>query len=165
MSNREIEGTARPSVIDRLIDTDPRSGSDPTMPLSESVRRVKGAVLRDLEWLLNTRRIPEPAPERCSELQHSLYHYGLPDTTSMSGDDPAVRRQLQLEIEETIRRYEPRLADVEVELVAPEGEKKLQVRFVIEALLRMDPEPERVVFDTVMDLGSGGFHVTGASNA
>jgi type VI secretion system protein ImpF len=163
-NSREIERTAKPSVLDRLIDTTPGLG-DPPIALSESVRRVKASVLRDLEWLLNTRRIADPAPDRFVELRESLYHYGLPDTTSLSGDDPAVRRKLQLEIETCIRTYEPRLTDVEVALVVQEGEKKFQVRFVVEALLRMDPDPERVVFDTVLDVGTGGFRVSGDDHA
>jgi type VI secretion system protein ImpF len=162
-NNRESERAARQSVLDRLIDTEPRTPADPPTTLGESIRRVKIGVLRDLEWLLNTRRIPVTAPDAYPELQRSLYHYGLRDTTSISGDDPMARRLLQREIEDCIRLFEPRLTDVEVTLAAPDPEKRLQVRFVVEALLRMDPDPERVVFDTVLDVGSGAFNVKGGS--
>ena len=49
-------------------------------------------------------------------------------------------------------------------MARPEESPRL-VRFVVEATLRMDPNEERVVFDTVMDPGSGGFKVSGSSHA
>jgi len=166
MTIRGPERTVRQSVLDRLIDRDPRSSFD-TQPstFGESVRQLKLALLRDVEWLLNTRRIPEPAPDAYPELQRSVYHYGLPDTTSLSGDDPNVRRRLQREIEECIRLFEPRLMSVTVTPVASTGEKKRDLRFTIEAILRMDPNPERIVFDTVLDVSHGGFSVAGDANA
>jgi type VI secretion system protein ImpF len=166
MTIRGPERTVRQSVLDRLIDRDPRNPTE-SQPstLSESVRLLKMALLRDVEWLLNTRRIPEPAPDAYPELQRSVYHFGLPDTTSLSGDDPNVRRRLQREIEECIRLFEPRLTSVTVTPVVSTDEKKRDVRFTIEAILRMDPNPERIVFDTVLDVSHGGFSVAGGSNA
>ena len=40
-----------------------------------------------------------------------------------------------------------------------------QMRFVIQALLKMDPSPERVSFDTVLDLATGQYAVEGTSGA
>lgn len=163
MMAREPERTVRQSVLDRLIDLDPRASGDPTTSLSESVRRYKAGVMRDLEWLLNTRRIPEAPPAALNEVRSSLYLYGLPDTTSLSADDPAVRRKLQQEIRACILQFEPRLADVDVTLVPPPEDNKRLVRFTVEATLRMDPDDERVVFDTVLDPGSGVIRVAGAN--
>jgi type VI secretion system protein ImpF len=166
MTIKGPEKTVRQSVLDRLINLDPRgSAGDSPQTFSESVRQLRMGLLRDVEWLLNTRRIPEPATDAYPELQRSLYHYGLPDMTSLSGDDPAVRRQLQREIEECLRLFEPRLTSITVTPVAATEEKKRELRFTIEALLRMEPNPERVVFDTVLDVSHGGFSVAGGSNA
>lgn len=165
MSSRENERAVRLSVIDRLIDRDPRIAGDPPIAFSESVRRHKAALLRDLEWLLNTRRTPEPAGSTHAETQRSVFNYGLPDTTSLSGDDPAVRRKLQREIEECLRQFEPRLTDIEVTLAESTNPARRQVRFVVEAILRMDPDPERIVFDTVLDVGSGAISVAGDGHA
>src|SRR5262245_6044364 len=159
MTIREPERTVRQSVLDRLIDSLPRESADAPITFNDSVNLLKTSLLRDLEWLLNTRRIAEPAPDHYPELQRSVYHYGLPDTTSLSGDDPAVRRRLMREIEECIRLFEPRLTAVEVEPVVPTEETKRQVRFVVRAILRMEPNPERIVFDTVLDVSSGAFSV------
>jgi type VI secretion system protein ImpF len=145
-------------VLDRLIDEDPRATADPPTTLAESIRKVKSAVLRDLEWLLNSRRNPERVPESCVEVRRSVYYYGLPDTTSLSRDDPAVRRRLQRELEECLRIFEPRLEAVEIQLVEVKG-PLLQLRFIVDAILRMDPDPERIRFDTVLDVSSGRISV------
>ena len=34
---------------------------------------------------------------------------------------------------------------------------KGRMKFVVEGLLRMEPNPERVMFDTVLETGSGKF--------
>jgi type VI secretion system protein ImpF len=162
--NREPERTVSQSLLDRLTDDSAKGLGDRVMSFSESVRRYKAGVLRDLEWLLNTRRIYEPLPEGCEELEKSVYYYGLPDTTSLSGDDPAVRRMLQRDITDCIRRFEPRLTDVEVKLVPATDERRL-LRFTVEAILRMDPDPERVLFDTMLDPSNGRVHVASDGHA
>lgn len=103
-------------------------------------------------------------PQACVELRRSVYSYGLPDTTSLSGDDPAVRRQLQREIEECLRLFEPRLEAVQIELVEEKGPFQ-QVRFVVDAILRMEPDPERIRVDAVLDAASGNISVAGDRHA
>jgi len=160
MASRGPERSVQLPVLDRLIDDRPGQGDAP-IGFHESVRRLKQAVLRDLDWLLNTRRNPEPVPDAYPEAQRSAYLYGLPDTTSLSADDPETRRALQQRIEECIRLFEPRLASVEVTLVAAPDNNKRMIRFVVEAILRMDPDPVRVVFDTMLDPSSGAIRVEG----
>lgn len=159
MAKREVERTAQQSLLDRLIDRDPMSATEPRMTHAQSVSEFKQAVRRDVEWLLNTRRIPEPIPDALEELQNSLHAYGLPDVTSLSADSPEVRVQLVRRIEEAITLFEPRLADVKI-TVADTGEGATrQLRFLIEGMLRMEPNPEEVVFDTVLDTTSCKFEV------
>jgi type VI secretion system protein ImpF len=62
-------------------------------------------------------------------------------------------------VRETIARFEPRLANVVVRLVENDQRTAPQVRFVVEGTLRMDPSPELVVFDTVVELSSGDVDV------
>ena len=59
MSSRELEPTVRQSVLDRLMDTTPGLAADPPASWRESVDQLRASVMRDLEWLLNTRRIAE----------------------------------------------------------------------------------------------------------
>ena len=62
------ETTITISVLDRLIDLEPDSRMENPLSRSQSVRLLKSAVRRDLEWLLNSRRICEPPDEGLKEL-------------------------------------------------------------------------------------------------
>lgn len=162
MSTQATERTVRQTVIDRLIDLEPAHAADAPLTWGESVRQLKLSLLRDLEWLLNTRRSPEPAPESSPEVYRSVFNFGLPDVTSMSSESDAVRARLQHYIEETIEIFEPRLMDVRVSIFRPSASAESESRnmkFVVEGLLRMEPNPERVMFDTVLETGSGKFIV------
>jgi type VI secretion system protein ImpF len=154
--------TAKPPVLDRLIDDEPRLAEDPAISLNESIRRYKVSVLRDLEWLLNTRRTPVPVPEIHAEVANSAFVFGIPDITSLSGDSEAGRKQVLRDIEEAIRIFEPRLTGVRVSHVEDVEGARRQVRFAIEGVLRMEPNPERVVFDSMLDLANGEIAVGGA---
>lgn len=147
----EIERPVRPSVLDRLIDDDPKSNVEPPLTRSQSVRVFKAALRRDLEWLLNARRIITPVPEDCDELARSVYTFGLPDITSMSKDSRESFERLARLIQSAIDIFEPRLTGITVDL--REGDSKLlrDVHFVIDGILRLDPMPERVMFDTRQD--------------
>ncbi len=147
------------SVLDRLIDEDPRSRADPTPSWAKSVRDLKEALRRDLEWLLNTRRIPFLAPDALEELGKSLYHYGLADISSLGADAHGTRLRLIREVEQAVALFEPRLMGVRVGLVETEQDDKRQIQFLIEGLLKMEPNPEQVAFDTVLEISSGKFQV------
>ena len=61
MARWEPEQTVTQSVLERLIDREPGTDSDSAQTRAQSVRQLKAALRRDLEWLLNTRRTPDPA--------------------------------------------------------------------------------------------------------
>ena len=161
MPRPEIERAAQQSVLDRLMD------GDPPTTWEKSVAALKASVRRDLEWLLNTRRIMDALPDHLEEVRHSVYQYGLPDITSMSPDDPRTPARLLQEVERTIAAFEPRLTSVHVSQAAggDAENRHRQLRFRIDALLRLEPTPEQVVFDTVIDPASGGFQVRGDGGA
>lgn len=129
------------------------------MSWPQSVREYEDSVRRDLEWLLNTRRIVEPAPEGFSEVNRSLYHYGLPDITSLSADAAETPQRLMRQIQDSIELFEPRLSSVRVAPLESEEKDSRQIRFRVEALLEMEPAPERVVFDTILDVASCKFRI------
>lgn len=141
------------SLLDRLIDEDLRI-PEKLLSRSESVRKLRDAVRRDLEWLLNTRHPVIAAPPE-SQLARSLYMYGVPDITSMSAKNVNDRQRLLQAMQDTISRFEPRIANPRV-LLAPDQEEKIPVlRFVIEGLLRVDPSPEQISFGALVELTSG----------
>lgn len=164
MTKREIERAVQPSLLDRLTDYEPRNhSSEGRVGYLESVRQFKTGLQRDLEWLLNTRRIPVTAPEELEELARSVYHYGLPDLTSISRDSHEARDRLLRRVEDLIALFEPRLDNVSISVVEMEGEEhRRELRFHVEGTLLMDPTPEQVIFDTVLHFASGEYEVAGA---
>jgi len=61
--------------------------------------------------------------------------------------------------------FEPRLTNVRLVLVESADAGKKDVRLRIEAMLRMDPVPEPIQFDTVIELKSGNCHLSGGDDA
>jgi type VI secretion system protein ImpF len=162
MAQRNPERPVQLSVLDRLIDTEPANRQEAPLTRAQSVRELKAALRRDLEWLLNTRRcIQQPdAPESGSlELPESVYGFGVPDFTSMSLDSGKDRLRLTRMLEETVATFEPRLQGVRV--VPQTTERHRALRFVIEGMLQIEPSPELVSFDTTIEPGSGEFRVKG----
>jgi type VI secretion system protein ImpF len=153
-------------LIDRLIDRDQDRGRDLSIPdpyrtRSASVRGLKTALRRDLEWLLNTRRNPLPAQDSMPELSQSLYNYGLPDFSALSATAPKDRQKLLSELERTIALFEPRLRNVRVILIEGSGTASRILRFQIEGALQMDPSPEHISFDAELQLASGEYQLRG----
>jgi type VI secretion system protein ImpF len=159
------EPTVRHSVLDRLIGTDRRWDGTRAGHWGQSLDILKKSLLRDLQWLLNTRQITDSAEEHHELLGDSVYNYGLPDITLLSADSSETAGQLRRIIEETIERFEPRLSDVHVTLVRGQSSTDRKVEFLIEADLRVEPETERVEFDTVLEVSSGKFHLTSHAGA
>jgi type VI secretion system protein ImpF len=125
---------------------------------------MKDSVRRDLEWLLNSRRTPEEPPSTARELLRSVYWYGLPDITSFAMATEEARFELAHRIQVAVANFEPRLLNVQVRLMpSPAGSRILQ--FQIEALLRVEPAPARVYFDTTLEMVKGEYQVAGDRNA
>jgi len=150
------------SVLDRLIDFDPRTSTEPPVSRAQSVRQFKDSVQRDLEWLLNTRRIAVPPEESLRELNRSVYAYGMPDFTAYSLSSPKDQTRLLRSLQAALKVFEPRLANVAVVPLETEGVASRTLRFRIEGLLLMDPAPEHVSFDTVLELTSGQYEIGNA---
>jgi type VI secretion system protein ImpF len=166
MATREAERSeriVRPSVVDRLDEERQlRTGRTPTW--ADSVAQLKRAVLEDLQMLLNTRRAAAPPTPDRPELAHSLYVYGLPDLTSVSRDVPEERRALARTVEETITLFEPRLSGVRVTVVDAPDAVSRDVRFLVEAMLRVEPVPEPIVFDARIETGTGAIALEGGAH-
>jgi type VI secretion system protein ImpF len=156
-------GAVTLSVLDRLIDDDLLL-DEKQLTRSESVRKLRDAVRRDLEWLLNSRQPVDPAPEG-SQLEDSVFMYGLPDFSAMTVKSSVDRQRLCKSIQAAVCRFEPRLSNIRVNLVASNEDLMPRLRFVIEGQLRLDPNPEQVSFDTVLELSSGEYKVRGEASA
>lgn len=152
-----------PSVLDRLLDEDPEVKREPAKSRHQVLRELKLAVCRDLENLLNTRRRCLPWPIDLTELERSLVNYGVPDFTGANMGSAEQRAELRGHIEALLGAWEPRFQKVQVTLVDTEELLSRTLLFRIEALLRADPAPEPVVFDSDLEPVTGLFHVKGVS--
>lgn len=164
MAKRDANGPVTLSVLDRLIDRDPKNRSEVPFTRAQSLRELKLNLKRDLEWLLNTRKTIEPSPDSARETVRSVYHYGFADISSKSVLSTRDHSDLLRDMEAAIAIFEPRLKRAKVRMEQVQGRDRV-LKFVIEGLLCMDPAPEPVRFDTVLELGKGEYEVKGADLA
>ena len=164
MARQDATGPVTLSVLDRLIDRDPKIRSEIAFSRAQSLRELKLALKRDLEWLLNSRKTIDPSPDSARETVRSVYHYGFEDISSKSVLSSRDHAELVREMESVIAIFEPRLKRARVRMEREEGGYR-SLKFVIEGLLCMDPAPEPVRFDTVLELGKGEYEIKGADLA
>jgi type VI secretion system protein ImpF len=154
----DYDRAVQQSLLDRLIDLEPQNQFEPHLARAESLRRLRASVRRDIEWLLNTIRVTE-APPGLFELNKSLYTFGIPDISSMSLETPQDAQRLLRGLERAISQFEPRLSNVRVTSPEKISRKRMYIEFHIEALLLIDPLPERLSFDTVFEVARGAYKV------
>ncbi len=159
MSRIDNEIRVTLSVLDRLIDLDPRQSQEPPKSRSTSLAELKQSVRRDLEWLLNTRCFTDAGDGRLEEAPKSVAFYGLPDFTALSAKNHNELKRATKSLETAIKIFEPRFMDLKVSL-EPISSVDRQLKFRIEARLNIEPTPEPVAFDTILQLGSGDFSVS-----
>jgi len=164
MPTQDSNAPLRLPLLDRLLDDEPKVKSEGPMTRSTSLAKLKIAVRRDLESLLNTRSTPDTIPEGSVEIQRSVYCYGLPDITSLPANFLYDQARLLQAIESAVRTFEPRLDGVRVSLVPVAGMSRV-LRFVIDGMLRIDPLPEHVVYDASIELTSLEVSVSGEDRA
>jgi type VI secretion system protein ImpF len=158
MAARDPDKGVQQPFLDRLLDYEPRIAADTPLTRDQQIRQLKASLRRDLEWLLNTRRTPDRVPEAYRHLSDSVYNYGLPDTGSFALLSSREQQRFLRALESTIARFESRLQMVRVSMQAP-GPNTRVLRFHIDGLLKIDPAPERICFDTVLQLTSGEYEV------
>jgi len=158
MSRFDNEVRVSQSVLDRLIDLDPKVSTEPPKSQSTSLAELKQSVRRDLEWLLNTRCFFEADEGDYEESVKSVAFYGLPDFTGVSAKSHIEQSRMTKALEVTIRNFEPRFINLKVTMEPISNIGRL-LKFRIEASLDVEPAPEPVVFDTVLQMGSGNFAV------
>jgi type VI secretion system protein ImpF len=149
-----VRGTAarvQAPLLDRLIDDSPDQQRDPPVSATDSMIALRNSVRRDLEALLNARRRWRSWPSHLTELATSPIGYGIPDFASGAFNDAGRREELRIEIEDTIRRFEPRFLSVRVQLIDTKERLETTLRLRIEAALHAEPAPEAVTFDMLVD--------------
>lgn len=157
IDNRSALST--PSILDRLLDDDPKEGAEGPGAMYFDLRRFKQAVARDLEALLNSRCIDlDEEIERYPYARNSVVNFGIIDLSSLSLLDPDDRALLRDKIRITIERHEPRLTKVRVALDEPKDLERM-LRFRVDAVLKVHPNKPPVTFDAMLQLSSSAYHV------
>lgn len=144
-----------PSLLDRLIDTEPDQSSEPLWRGSYRLDELRDHVRRDLEYLLNTRHGRIDLVTQPGELSVSTLSYGLPDFTGVIGGGVETRERIRAAVERAVRDFEPRLKNVQVVVRETEYEFDRNIRLTIQAVLCVDPIFELVTFDTTVEAASG----------
>lgn len=153
MARSGSETLVTQSVLDRLTAIE-----DWPSTRSQSTRFFRDSIKRDLEWLLNSRQPPLPELAAWPAARASVINYGLPDISSLGLTSASDQRALRMAVETCLRNFEPRLMDVRVTLVGSDTADR-RLRFHIEGSMKLDPAPEEISFDTVLELSSGEYKV------
>lgn len=154
MAGSNSSEVLRHSILDRLVGT---GGSRATGDLRIGVEDLKQAVLRDIEWLLNTKRPLNMHFDDFEEAQSSILNFGIPDFTQYSAANGGDCSQVCSLITETLRRFEPRLdpRTIGVEHLVSEELTGIRAQFRIHGVLHVDPVRVPVTFDTQVEMDSG----------
>lgn len=164
MPRPDSSGLPTLSLIDRLSmeDSDSREAND-RLHLDKGhfrkmVKRYKDSVKRDLEWLFNTRRTFDHRIGQYPEIESSVYAWGLPDITSVNIGSVNDQRKLVEIMKESLRLFERRLTDIAIDFDPVSGGSR-SLQFRISGTLLMNPAPEPVTIDTVLDSTSARYEV------
>lgn len=155
-----FEARVTPSLLDRLTDYQPNVPSENPLSRTQALRALKSSLWRDLSNLLNTKRMEEEVPGEFTEANESLLTYGLPDFSSFSLKNPTDQHRLRRAIEITLRRFEKRLEKITV-IFDPPDDLDSALHFRVDAYLRIDPAPEPISFETLLQPSNYQFVVVG----
>lgn len=141
----------RPSVLDRLFDDEPYNQTEREVGHHQLLKQLRSSIRRDLELLLNTRFCLSEPPEEYSEMERSLFNYGLPDLATVNIIDIEKRQIFSRRLEHTLKVFEPRFKSVKVSFLENSDSIDRTLRFRIDATIYADPLPEVVVYDSILE--------------
>jgi type VI secretion system protein ImpF len=146
----------QPALLDRLLA--PEQGASPVL----SKRQLREGVLWDLRWLLNA---VQPHPAWAKERPHlagTVLNFGIPVMAGKQASSVNLT-ELELNISNAIKRFEPRIIASSLEVRAFEPEDVLGthnvIEFEIKGLLWAQPVPLEVLYRTRLDLEAGVVNV------
>lgn len=166
MSELASRDRLQPSLLDRLIDPEPRLLSEPAASRVLSRQQLRQAVLRDLSWLFNaTRPEPEPRSERQADGQlwrvnalarRSVLNFGMPafsGQTLSSVDIPYIRRA----VADCIKTFEPRIDPntLVVDIKVDRENHHNTMQMTIRGLMWNQPVPLELLLAADVDFETG----------
>lgn len=150
----------RASLLDRLIDEEPGGPRERPPFRTQSVGQYARSVVRDLQWLFNTRCTKRFDVGREAG-PRTVLDYGVDDFTHLAAASHVDRALLAKNIKEAIVAFEPRLKVKLVSVEADEGDRQRAVIY-IEAGLIIEDTLEPVSFRVVVNNATGEVMVDGS---
>ena len=157
MNDREQDRVALP-LLDRLMSDSPQTRAG----RGDSMRDLKASLCRDLTALLNTRRAEQDFDPAFEESANSILTFGIMDFTAFNLRNRIDQEAVRLSIERSIRRFEPRLANVSVTVQDTDPVRPM-LRFEISAVMRINGCSEDVYFDAALYRDSRRISVSGGN--
>lgn len=156
----------QPCLLDRLTDDKPHQQKEGRDHRVVSMREYRSAVLRDLEWLLNTSNLANVTDlSGYEEVESSVVNFGMPDHCgkTVSGLDPV---DVEERLVQAIKDFEPRILPHTLSMKSvtnPDASGGAAVSFEVEGELWAYPMSEALYIKTELDLETGDFAVKGDS--
>jgi type VI secretion system protein ImpF len=151
--------SARPSILDRLIDRKPDETSEPQWGDSQRLEVIRAGIRRDVQDLLNSRFRCVAWPPQLEELSDSLLNYGLPDFTA-AGLNLARDPDILIEsVRRALNTFEPRLTEVRIRLVGDSFHVDRTLRFRIDAVLLIENQRIPMQLESAVEARTGQFSI------
>lgn len=163
MATLEPQDRLQPSLLDRLTDDAPQLTREPRELRVMSKQKLREAVLRDLQWLLNATRLKDQAMlATYPDVERSVLNFGLPGLSGETASRIDVT-DLEQQIRDAILRFEPRILPDTLRVEALASESPLDwhnvVSIQIEGHIWSQPVPLEILLRTKLDLESGQVEV------
>lgn len=163
MAENRNQNKLLPSLLDRLTDNKRSDSVESREQRAASLQSLRRAVIRDLEWLMNTVNLESSISlNNHPQLRDTVINYGLPGLAgyTIRHDDRLLIQKL---IKSAIQAFEPRIMKntVRVSLIEEaDVQNAHSIAFEIEGALWGEPVPEPLYIRTELDLELGDVKVT-----
>ncbi|MDX2132085.1 MAG: type VI secretion system baseplate subunit TssE [Planctomycetota bacterium] len=145
----------QPSLLDRLMDDEPTVRTESREKRVMSMRNLRTAVLRDLEWLLNA--ASRPTGDEIHQyplVAKSVLNYGMPDLTGLASAGLSPVRIEQM-VYGAIQAFEPRITSSTLNVRSASSQEGWHLTFEIAGELCPLPMPEALFVRTDVDMETG----------
>lgn len=147
------------SLLQRLCDEQPDQPSEVETKILMSIAELQQDIRRNLEGLLNSRKELTTVNSRLHAVTQSILYYGIEDFTQLKYSLREQQQALCLQLRQAIHCFEPRLQQVDVELLSKEEAVNRRLYLRISGVVQLRPMPKNIAFETSLDIVKHTFHL------
>ena len=159
MSERGEWDQLQPCLFDRLVDEDRSSSRESRDQRVVSLKVYRGAVLRDLAWLLNGASPVHLQLEDFPEAARSVLNHGIRDFCGTTASEIQARSlEYERMIRDAIKAFEPRIIPETLKVTVHADFMRTthnSFKFEVAGDLWAEPIPEPLYVKTEVDLETG----------